>query len=105
MALVLGGEQTESNAECVRPSAVDLGELVERVLLVRVESNRCRGHIDQCSTIVLHLFGVRKFGGGTRASTRRAAPRSRDLWSATLLSQPTVNDQPDHAEQHPSIAS
>ncbi len=54
-----GGEESKPGAKCVRSAAMDLGQLVERVLFVGVESNGGRRHARQCSTNVLHVVYLR----------------------------------------------
>ena len=54
-----GGEESKPDTKCVRSAAMDLGQLVERVLFVGVESNGRRRHVRQCSTNVLHVVDVR----------------------------------------------
>ena len=56
-----GGEESKPDAKCVRSAAMDLGQLVERVLFVGVESNGGRRHVHHCSTNVLHEHGRAPF--------------------------------------------
>lgn len=56
--LGFGGEQPKSHAKCVRSAAMDLGQFVERVLFIGVETNRGRSHDRQCSTNVLRWLLV-----------------------------------------------
>ncbi len=79
--LGFGGEQAKSHAKCVRSAAMDLGQLVKRVLFIGVETNRGRSHDHQCSTNVLHWCtgcrtGAPKSGTFPTASRRFSRGRS-----------------------------